>query len=135
VVKGGDSAKALASQRALARRARPLGSRPIGVGVIGAGLMGSTHARLLATAVAGAEVVAISDAVHELAEHAAAALDVSTIHADGIDLIGDPAVDAVVIASPAATHEAYALACIDAGKPALCEKPLATSAAAVDVTL
>ena len=40
----------------------------VGVGVIGAGLMGSTHARLLTTAVAGAEVVAISDAVHEPAE-------------------------------------------------------------------
>ena len=54
----------------------------------------------------------------------------ATIHADGIELIANPAVDAVVIASPAATHETYALACIDAGKPVLCEKPLATSAAA-----
>ena len=34
----------------------------VNVGVIGAGLMGSTHARLLATAVSGADVVAISDA-------------------------------------------------------------------------
>jgi myo-inositol 2-dehydrogenase/D-chiro-inositol 1-dehydrogenase len=100
------------------------------VGVIGAGLMGSTHARLLTTAVAGAEVVAISDAVPEHAERVAAELGVSTIHADGMDLISDPAVEAVVIASPAATHEAYALACIEAGKPVLCEKPLATSAAA-----
>jgi myo-inositol 2-dehydrogenase/D-chiro-inositol 1-dehydrogenase len=102
----------------------------VNVGVIGAGLMGSTHARLLRTAVAGAEVVAISDAMHESAERVAAELDVSTIHADGIELIGNPAVDAVVIASPAATHEAYALACIELGKPVLCEKPLATSAAA-----
>jgi myo-inositol 2-dehydrogenase/D-chiro-inositol 1-dehydrogenase len=100
------------------------------VGVIGAGLMGSTHARLLTTAVAGAEVVAISDAVHEHAERVAAELGIGTIHADGTELIGDPAVDAVVIASPAATHEPFALACIEAGKPVLCEKPLATSAVA-----
>nr|WP_270042302.1 Gfo/Idh/MocA family oxidoreductase [Solirubrobacter ginsenosidimutans] len=100
------------------------------VGVIGAGLMGSTHARLLATAIAGAEVVAISDAVHEHAQRIADELDLSTIHADGMELIANPAVDAVVIASPAATHEPYTLACIEVGKPVLCEKPLATSAAA-----
>jgi myo-inositol 2-dehydrogenase/D-chiro-inositol 1-dehydrogenase len=102
----------------------------VNVGVIGAGLMGSTHARLLATAIAGAEVVAISDAVHEQAERVAQELDLGTIHADGMELIANPAVDAVVIASPAATHEPYTLACIELGKPVLCEKPLATSAAA-----
>ncbi|MDA0163061.1 Gfo/Idh/MocA family oxidoreductase [Solirubrobacter ginsenosidimutans] len=102
----------------------------VNVGVIGAGLMGSTHARLLATAIAGAEVVAISDAVHEHAQRIADELDLSTIHADGMELIANPAVDAVVIASPAATHEPYTLACIEVGKPVLCEKPLATSAAA-----
>jgi myo-inositol 2-dehydrogenase/D-chiro-inositol 1-dehydrogenase len=36
----------------------------------------------------------------------------------------------VIIASPAPTHEEFTLACLDAGKPVLCEKPLATSAQA-----
>jgi myo-inositol 2-dehydrogenase/D-chiro-inositol 1-dehydrogenase len=102
----------------------------VNVGVIGAGLMGSTHARLLATAVSGAGVVAVSDALPENAARVAEELGVHTIHADGLELIADPAVDAVVIASPAATHEPFALACIEAGKPVLCEKPLAVSAAA-----
>ena len=106
------------------------GSITVNVGVIGAGLMGTTHARLLARAVAGAEVVAVSDAVPGSAQRIAEELDVRTIHADALELIGDPAVDAVVIASPAATHEPFALACIEAGKPVLCEKPLAPSAAA-----
>jgi myo-inositol 2-dehydrogenase/D-chiro-inositol 1-dehydrogenase len=35
----------------------------------------------------------------------------------------------VVIASPDATHTAYALACVAANKPVLCEKPLAATAA------
>ena len=61
----------------------------VNVGVIGAGLMGSTHARLLATAIAGAEVVAISDAVHEHAQRIADELDLSTIHADGMELIAN----------------------------------------------
>jgi myo-inositol 2-dehydrogenase/D-chiro-inositol 1-dehydrogenase len=97
------------------------------VGVIGAGLMGSTHVRILDAAVAGAEVVAVSDALREAAERIAGP---ATVYADAYELIGDPAVEAVVIASPAATHEAFALACLDGGKPVLCEKPLAASAEA-----
>ena len=95
------------------------------IGVIGAGLMGLTHVRLLSTAVSGAEVVAVSDAVPEAAERAAAEAGVGSVHADALELIADEQVEAVVVASPAGTHEAFALACIEAGKPVLCEKPLA----------
>ena len=34
-----------------------------------------------------------------------------TTYTDALELIADPAVDAVVVASPAATHEPYVLAC------------------------
>jgi len=94
------------------------------VGVIGAGLMGSTHIRLLSRQVSSAEVVAVSDAVTGNAERIAEEVGAGTIHAAGEDLIRDPAVDAVVIASPAVTHEPFVLACLTAGKPVLCEKPL-----------
>jgi myo-inositol 2-dehydrogenase / D-chiro-inositol 1-dehydrogenase len=47
---------------------------------------------------------------------------------DARALIGDAAVCAVVVASYDATHEEFVLACIAAGKPVLCEKPLATTA-------
>ncbi|MCP4380393.1 MAG: Gfo/Idh/MocA family oxidoreductase, partial [Hyphomicrobiales bacterium] len=36
---------------------------------------------------------------------------------DALELIGDGAVDAVVIASPDATHADLAVGCIEAGKP------------------
>ncbi|MDA0181153.1 Gfo/Idh/MocA family oxidoreductase [Solirubrobacter phytolaccae] len=99
----------------------------IGVGVIGAGLMGSIHARLLAHDVPGARLTAVCDPDRAAAER----LDAPTLHADGFALIADPAVDAVVIASPVPTHEPFTLACVAAGKPVLCEKPLtATSEAA-----
>jgi myo-inositol 2-dehydrogenase/D-chiro-inositol 1-dehydrogenase len=97
------------------------------VGVIGAGLMGSTHVRLLSDSVAGAEVVAISDAIADSARRLADEVGVGAVQTDARDLIEDPGVDAVVIASPAETHESFVLACFEEGKPVLCEKPLAAT--------
>ncbi len=102
----------------------------IGVGIVGAGLMGSIHARILASAVAGAEVVALADPERATAEALAREVGAPAVYEDGLELIAAAGVDAVVIASPAFTHEPFTLACLEAGKPVLCEKPLATSAAA-----
>ena len=49
--------------------------------------------------------------------------------ADGFAVIADDAVDAVIIASHDSTHAALALAAVRAGKPVLCEKPLAPTLA------
>ncbi len=40
------------------------------------------------------------------------------------ELLGDPQVEAVYVATPHPLHEEQALACIEAGKHVLCEKPL-----------
>ena len=101
----------------------------VGVGVIGAGMMGSDHVRTLTTAVDSARVAAVADADPARAE-AAAALGGGRALTDPHALIAHPDVDRVVVASFDATHEEFVLACIAAGKPVLCEKPLATTAAA-----
>ena len=49
--------------------------------------------------------------------------------ADPFEAIADPEVDAVLIATPGAAHAGQVQACIDAGKPVLCEKPLTTDVA------
>lgn len=49
----------------------------------------------------------------------------AAVPADGLALIDDPSVDAIVIASHDSTHAGLTLAAINAGKPVLCEKPLA----------
>jgi myo-inositol 2-dehydrogenase/D-chiro-inositol 1-dehydrogenase len=101
----------------------------VGVGVIGAGMMGTNHVRTLTSAVDGAHVAAVADADPARAE-AAAALGGGRAFADPYALIADDAVDRVVVASFDASHEEFVLACIAAGKPVLCEKPLATTAEA-----
>ena len=96
----------------------------INVGVIGAGAIGADHLRRLSTRVSGARVAVVFDVD---AKHAAALAEGSgtTLGTSAKDVIEDPAVDAVLIASPGDTHAQLTLACIQAGKPVLCEKPLA----------
>ncbi|MCM5557281.1 Gfo/Idh/MocA family protein [Pleomorphomonas sp. JP5] len=94
-------------------------------GLVGCGIMGADHARILRSDIAGAELVAVHDKDRGRAERVAA--DGCKIHADPGQLIADPAVDAVIIASPDATHAPLTRAAIALGKPVLCEKPMATS--------
>ena len=100
----------------------------IGVGIIGAGIMGADHARIFASSVAGAHLVAISDADAARAKAVAEETGARRALSDPFALISDPDVGAVLIASPDATHPDFAIACIRAGKPVLCEKPLAPTA-------
>jgi myo-inositol 2-dehydrogenase/D-chiro-inositol 1-dehydrogenase len=95
------------------------------VGIIGAGVMGADHARLLSGAVSGAELTAVSDVDGQRAAAVADAYGPARVLDDPVELIRDKAVDAVLVASFDATHEEFVLACLDEGKPVLCEKPLA----------
>jgi myo-inositol 2-dehydrogenase/D-chiro-inositol 1-dehydrogenase len=98
----------------------------VGVGVIGAGIMGAGHARTLARHVQGCTLIGIADADEARATSVAAECGTRVVPAD--DLIADAAVEMVVVASPDATHPAYVRACLERGKPVLCEKPLAPTA-------
>jgi myo-inositol 2-dehydrogenase / D-chiro-inositol 1-dehydrogenase len=98
----------------------------LSVGVIGTGVMGAEHVRILRDETAGARVVAVCDAD---ADRARAVAGDGKSFTDPLALIRDDGVQAVIIASPDATHADLALACIAAGKPVLCEKPLAATAA------
>src|SRR4051794_30676387 len=91
--------------------------------------MGADHARTLSSAVAGARLAAVADVEGERAREAAGG-DAVAAYSDAFALVADAGVDAVVVASSDATHEDYVLACLAAGKPVLCEKPLAPTGAA-----
>jgi myo-inositol 2-dehydrogenase / D-chiro-inositol 1-dehydrogenase len=99
------------------------------VGVIGVGKIGQDHIRRLTETLAGARVVALSDADLALAKEVAARLPGASVYAAGEDLIAAKDVDAIIVTSWGATHAAYVLAAIKAGKPAFCEKPMATTEA------
>ncbi len=102
-------------------------SEPAGlrVGVVGAGVMGTDHALTLGRFVRGAEVSRVADLDLERATAAVEQLPGAEAGQDPVALVHDDAVDAVVVASADATHAALVLECIAAGKPVMCEKPLA----------
>src|SRR5215207_3452740 len=96
------------------------------VAVLGGGSMGADHVARLSTRISGARVAVVNDYVTEKAEQIAAAIPGCRAVVDPLDAIADPDVDAVVLATPGPTHEEQLLACLEHGKPVLCEKPLTT---------
>ncbi len=97
------------------------------IGLIGAGVMGADHARTIYSAVGGAELVAIHERDRDRARSVAKACGDARVIETAEELIADPAIDAVLISSPDASHAPLAIACIEARKPALVEKPLAAT--------
>jgi myo-inositol 2-dehydrogenase / D-chiro-inositol 1-dehydrogenase len=102
----------------------------VNVGVIGVGMIGEDHIRRLTTVLPGSAVVAVADTNPQRAQAVAEGTRSGAkprVFATGEELIRDDAVHAVIVASWGPTHEQYVLACIAAGKPVFCEKPLATT--------
>lgn len=94
------------------------------VGLVGAGKMGADHARRIHERVSNAKLVAVGDPDLDRAGRAAAGIEGCRTHEDPAEVIGSSDVDAVVLATPGATHESLLLAAIERGIPVLCEKPL-----------
>ena len=98
------------------------------IGMIGPGGMGKAHIERIHSVIAGGRVVAVSDVNADNANAVAASIG-ATAFPDSAALINSLDVDAVMICSFGPAHEADVLACIAAGKPVFCEKPLTPTAA------
>ena len=105
----------------------------IGIGIVGGGYMGKAHS-VAFSAVAGVfqtalrpRLVTICAQTETNAERYRNAYGFEKATSNWNDLISDPAVEAIVIASPQHTHHDIAVAALNAGKPVLCEKPLGCS--------
>ncbi len=95
------------------------------IAVLGVGMMGAFHAEALSSRIKGARVTVINDFFEEKAAEIANRIGARVV-ADPLQAIADAEVDAVLIATPGAAHEDQVNACLEAGVPVLCEKPLTT---------
>lgn len=96
----------------------------LAIGVIGAGTHGARYLRHLARGdVFGLQAVALCRRDEEAGRRLAAEFEVPWV-GRAEDLIDDPAVAAVVIATPPSSHYPLAKRALAAGKPVLLEKPM-----------
>lgn len=96
------------------------------IGMVGPGAMGQAHIERIHSVIAGGRVVAVSDVDAAKAQQVAARIG-ATAYAASAELIASD-VDAVMVCSHGPAHEPDVLACIAAGKPVFCEKPLTPTA-------
>ena len=101
---------------------------PIRLGVAGLGYWGPNLARNFAT-IPGCELTWLCDADPAARERVARAHPSATATAELDDLLGDPSLDAVVLATPVPTHADLAVRVLQGGKHCFVEKPLATTVA------
>lgn len=97
------------------------------IGLIGAGGMGRAHLARIHNDLSGGEIVAVADINLDAAKSAAEPYGAKA-YGTSDELINDPEVDAVVIATFGKVHAPDVIKTIEAGKYVLCEKPLATTA-------
>jgi len=105
-------------------------SSRVGIGVVGYGYWGPNLVRNFANN-PSARVVGMSDLDSEKRAACERLYPGIATTASYDDLLKDPSIDAIAIATPVHTHYELALSALKAGKHVLVEKPLAPSAAMV----
>ncbi len=105
------------------------------IAVIGTGRMGSVHVRNLVRKIPEANLVAVCDIRLEVAQALADELGIERAVRDYHDLLADPSIPAVLIATSTDTHAAIIADAARAGKHIFCEKPLALDLASIDEAL
>jgi predicted dehydrogenase len=113
------------------RVAEPLPSdRPVRWGILATGKIARGFAENLAL-LPDAEIAAVASRRLESAQEFAASYGVpgsTRAYGSYAELVADPDVDVVYVASPHALHHEHTMLAFDAGKPVLCEKALTMNA-------
>jgi len=99
-------------------------AEPVRVGVAGLGNWGPNLARNF-DGLPGCELTWVCDASQEARERVAPSLRDARVTAELDELLADPRLDAVALATPVPTHAELAARVLEAGKHCFVEKPLA----------
>ena len=105
-----------------------MSDRSVTVGVVGLGYWGPNLARNF-DRLADSELRWICDGSEASRDRWATAFPSARVSSDLDELLADPELDAIVVATPVPTHAALAVRVLEAGKHCFVEKPLAQSVA------
>ena len=101
--------------------------KEIGWGFIGCGEVTEKKSGPAFNEVPGSHVVAVMSRNTEKAESYAKRHNIKKWYTDPLELINDPEINAIYIATPPSSHATFAIMAMKAGKPVYIEKPLAAS--------
>lgn len=95
------------------------------IGIIGAtGYIGVPYRKEIRESSADAQIVALCARRRDRLEHAASEDGATSITQSWRDIVSNPEVNLVLVLTPDALHHEPVLACAEAGKHVLCEKPI-----------
>src|SRR5512134_791787 len=106
---------------------KQLTKQTIGVGVAGTGFIGPAHIEGLRRN--GIPVLGLAESSQEKADEKAAELGIPRSYGSLEEMLADPDIDVVHLATPNYLHHPHARAALLAGKHVVCEKPLAMTTA------
>jgi dihydrodiol dehydrogenase / D-xylose 1-dehydrogenase (NADP) len=101
--------------------------KSIGWGLLGAGSIATKYATDLVN-LPDARLVAVGSRSADKAARFAGEVGVERSYGSYADMIADPEVDVVYVATPHPFHKEHTLLCLEGGKAVLCEKPMAVHA-------
>ena len=110
-------------------------TRKVKMAVIGTGRMGSVHVRNIVKLIPEANLTAVCDIRLEVAQAVADECGIRRVVRDYHDLLVDPEIEAILIASSTDTHAFMVKDTAGAGKHIFCEKPLALELDKIDEAL
>ncbi len=118
----------LPAQLPVARTPDPMDAPPLRWGILGTGWIAHRFCHALRVGTRQ-ELVAVGSRALDTARRFADRHGIPRAHGSYADLVGDPDVDVVYIATPHNHHHDDAASALEAGKHVLVEKPMGTSAA------
>lgn len=101
--------------------------KQINWGFIGCGEVAERKSGPAFNLVMGSRVVAVMSRSRERAQSYAMRHNITRWYTDAQELVADPEVNAIYVATPPSSHPTYAIMAMYAGKPVYIEKPLAAS--------
>ncbi len=103
-------------------------------GIIGPGNIAQKFATDLLT-IKDAELYAVASRSPDKANAFALKFKAKKVYSSYEDLVKDPKVDAIYIATPHSFHKSHTMLCLEHGKAVLCEKPFALNLAEVETMI